>query len=97
MKHCKTCRRNLEPSAYETSIYRNYKTCTECRNKYNCTQCEFKFSSHINLQRHINSVHLKIKDYQCPTCEFKCSLNSNLQHNIKTLNVCNVIIAFNIK
>ena len=28
-QHCKTCRRDLEPSAYET----DYKTCSECRTK----------------------------------------------------------------
>ena len=85
MKHCKTCRRNLESSAYEE----DYKTCTECRNnkRFQCPTCESKFSSNCNLQKHIKNIHLKQTTYQCTQCVSKFSSNCNLQTHIKTVHL----------
>ena len=37
---------------------------------FNCYYefCGKEFNTKFNLKRHINSVHLKIKDFQCPIC-----------------------------
>ncbi len=83
MKHCKTCRRNLEDSAYEAE----YKTCTECRNNKSCPTCNSKFSTTVNLQRHINSVHLKQKNFQCSSCESKFGQSKDLQTHIDTVHL----------
>jgi hypothetical protein len=89
MKHCKTCRRNLEDSAYETSIYRNYKTCTECRTnkRFQCPNCDYKSSKKDHLQKHINAVHLKIKEFACIQCDYKCSENVHLQKHINSVHL----------
>ena len=38
---------------------------------FNCYYdfCGKEFNTKYNLKRHINSVHLKIKDFQCSICE----------------------------
>ena len=83
MKHCKSCRRDLELTAYEAE----YKTCTECRNKKSCTHCEYKCTSAGNLQNHIATTHLKQQNFQCPNCDSKFGLNSNLKVHIKNVHL----------
>lgn len=62
-----------------------YKTCNGCRKKFECDQCDYKCSTNGNLQKHIKSVHDKIKDYACDKCKFKSSTNVDLQKHIKNV------------
>ena len=59
MKHCKSCRRDLETSAYTG----NRKTCNECLNKR-------KYKKHTIEQCH---EFAKTKGGLCLSTEYKCS------------------------
>ena len=63
------------------------KTCIKCCERFKCDKCDKKFSIISKLQRHINTVHYKIKDYECSydQCDSKFSENSDLQNHIKSV------------
>ena len=44
-------------------------------------ECQQSFTSKYNLARHINSVHLEIKDFQCPECFKRLSSKSSLKEH----------------
>jgi uncharacterized Zn-finger protein len=68
-----------------TGVY--YKTCMKCCERYRCDRdgCNYMCSRKGDLNRHIKSVHDKIKDHECDLCEFKCSNKSDLTTHIKVV------------
>jgi len=50
--------------------------------KFDCDQCEKKFKDSQQLKRHINNVHLNIKDKECPHCNYKTTTGFNLKIHI---------------
>ena len=64
------------------------KCCNNClasANKYKCDKCDSVFTTKGYLQRHIKTIHDKIKDFECSLCEYKCSENSSLKQHIKSV------------
>lgn len=45
------------------------------------------FSTNSKLKRHIEGVHLKIKDFECEQCDMKFSDNSKLKRHIKMVHL----------
>ena len=41
--------------------------------EYKCIHCSYGSSSKNNFERHVKSVHQKIKDYQCLDCDYASS------------------------
>lgn len=83
---CK-CQRHITD---EFEVYKGQrrKTCLKCkenrkRYKVNCEYCDKSFPIKSKLQRHINSVHLNIRNFKCEECDYKCYDNSLLQRHIK--------------
>lgn len=65
---------------------------------YDCEYagCDYKTYRDFQLQRHINSVHLKLKDHRCATCEYTASTYDELNkhtrriHNGEKAHTCSV-------
>jgi uncharacterized Zn-finger protein len=53
--------------------------------KHECSICEKNFVVKNSLQRHINSVHEKIKPYQCSICEKNFAQKHHLQKHIESV------------
>ena len=52
---------------------------------YRCSKCEKAFSMKVNLDRHRNSVHLRIKGFLCFDCEKAFSDKSLLEQHRKSV------------
>lgn len=50
--------------------------------KFDCTQCEKKFTHMHQLKRHVNNIHLNIRDKECPHCNYKTNTGFNLKIHI---------------
>ncbi|KAL3271195.1 hypothetical protein HHI36_021691 [Cryptolaemus montrouzieri] len=66
---------------------------------HNCNYCDYQTTQKQILKRHVNSVHLGIKNFKCDECDFKTSKKYGLTRHvngvhlgIKIINVCFVII-----
>jgi len=83
---CK-CKKLLELFKVRKNTGAILKTCIQCCERFKCDieNCDYICSLNSNLQRHIKSVHNKIKDVECEFCDYTCSLNSNLQRHIKSV------------
>ena len=46
----------------------------QVKSEHKCTICEFSFPTKQQVNRHIQSVHEKMKPYQCTMCESSFSL-----------------------
>ena len=59
------------------------------KDKFECKECDKKFSVNSKLKRHINSVHLKIKDNICEyeNCDYKFSENFHLKEHIERVHL----------
>ena len=51
-----------------------------------CTQCTASYTRNLSLQRHINGVHLKLKQYKCTfdNCDFSTAWSSELNSHRDT-------------
>jgi hypothetical protein len=89
---CNRCLVKLPVSKFETKRCGTLrKLCVDCnlknKERFKCTECDAKFSSNSQWQRHINSIHLKLKSFKCSQCEYKCSQNSNLKVHINSVHL----------
>ena len=50
-----------------------------------CNSCGKYFPCKYTLNRHINSVHLKLKPYKCDNCDISFSRNDTLQGHIRLI------------
>merc|ERR1712226_1504609 len=53
------------------------------KNLYNCSKCTFSTRMSSRFQRHVKSVHQKIKDFKCNDCPYAASQEVNLTAHIK--------------
>jgi hypothetical protein len=53
-----------------------------CHIKIDGKECGLLLSDERSLQRHIASVHDKLKPHMCSECGFKCSQKGNLRHHV---------------
>mgnify|MGYP001229303721 CR=1 FL=1 len=51
-----------------------------------CTQCTASYTRNLSLQRHINGVHLKLKQYKCTfdNCDYSTAWSSELNSHRDT-------------
>ena len=98
-KKCNKCKVNILLSEYTMKRDGEYqKNCDLCNkkdndrrnikkllnvDKFKCVLCEFKCPVNTNLQKHIKSVHNKIKDFECELCDFKCTGKGNLKQHVR--------------
>ena len=47
--------------------------------KHQCNYCNKEFKTKYSLEKHINFVHLKIKDHHCKFCDYKTHTAFNLR------------------
>ena len=99
MTKCNRCKVNLTDDKFKVKRCGNLqKICIECNAKnliwkrstnevFQCPSCEYNAHDNGNLQRHINSVHLKQQNHQCPTCNSKFSQNIDLQRHINSVHL----------
>jgi len=50
--------------------------------KHHCLQCDKRFKQKIQLERHIKTVHLNIRDQECPHCNYKTTTGFNLKIHV---------------
>lgn len=80
---CKECRL-VKPL---NEFRRNSARCRKCL-QVKCfimvdgKECGLILSDDRSLQRHITSVHDKLKPHKCPHCDFRCSQKGNLRHHV---------------
>ena len=55
----------------------------EKERKHPCRQCNFRFYSRGDLQKHINTVHLGIKNHVCSVCAARFAEKGNLTKHEK--------------
>lgn len=88
---CSRCHCHRSLDLFLNDKGRRLKTCKNCRDKFKCSydNCSYSSSENKTLVRHINMVHLKIKDKVCPfkQCEFKCTMDYDLKRHIKTIHL----------
>ena len=63
------------------------KCCNNCLNRFKCSDCDYKTSKKNHLQRHIDSVHLKLKPFECDNCDLKFALKGQLQQHIDAVHL----------
>ena len=54
---------------------------------FNCQQCDYTSTTKGHLQRHIKSVHLKLKPFNCDICDKSFAQNGDLQRHIKSVHL----------
>ena len=54
--------------------------------KFTCDICNKDFANKPNLQRHVNSVHVKVK-INCEFCNYRSTTKSNLKKHINTVHL----------
>lgn len=52
--------------------------------RFQCKYCDVTFTRRGNCERHLDSVHNKIKRFECPTCSMKYSTKQNMRAHQKT-------------
>ena len=85
---CSRCHSEIESKYF--SISRKgvrKKCCNQCLNRNKCDQCNYTCPNKIDLQRHINCVHLKEQNHACSHCDAKFGGNGDLQRHIKTVHL----------
>ncbi len=55
--------------------------------KIECDECGMKFSTDDRLNRHIDVVHMKIKDKKCLTCDYECYGNYKLMEHVNQVHL----------
>lgn len=50
--------------------------------KFVCTHCAVSVSSSTSLKRHIDRVHLKVRDYSCDFCSYSAFFKHSLEKHI---------------
>ena len=53
------------------------------RGSYQCQVCDYISHSSYDLKRHVNDVHMKIKNHKCNLCEYAVSTSANLTRHVK--------------
>lgn len=78
----------MKSSAYENTARSDaFASSSSERKKDNvkwttaCTACRQSFTRHIDLQRHMLSVHNDVRPFKCATCNRGFSFYSNLQRH----------------
>ena len=51
---------------------------------FECSLCDYQTPAGSRLSRHVNAVHLQIRDFSCPQCQYQSSYKVGLQKHIKT-------------
>ena len=77
---CKECEK-----AYSAPVGLKYHMSVEHGNdnaKFQCEHCTKQFKHSSLLQKHINSVHLKVKQYSCKECEKAYKSPEGLQYHM---------------
>merc|ERR1739844_677428 len=59
-------------------VIEKFQALKKTNKRYGCDQCSYDSSHKGRLDKHINYVHLKIKDFCCDECNYTCSEKSNL-------------------
>ena len=54
---------------------------------YNCSICNYTTTNTYKFQRHLSSVHQKIKDFQCDDCEYSSLQKRILTKHIKAVHI----------
>lgn len=51
---------------------------------YSCPHppCSKKYSSAVNLKRHVDCIHLRVKDFTCPVCSKRLSSKQNYREHV---------------
>jgi RNase P subunit RPR2 len=55
--------------------------------KVGCPLCGKQLSSEVTLQKHLSSVHEKIRRHSCQHCAYKASTPANLQQHIDSFHL----------
>jgi hypothetical protein len=90
---CNRCKYWHPPVEFLNDQKRKLKLCLKCREysksfnakhktadgRWKCPDCEKLFGEMSNLQRHISTVHKKIKAYKCDECETSFGKMSHLR------------------
>ena len=56
-------------------------------NKESCDLCNYASSRKIDLKRHIDRVHLKLKPFQCEKCQQSFENKYQLEHHMKSFHL----------
>ena len=102
IKNCNICKKKLSIEFFKKKKSEYSKCCIDCleiarvrtfkntlknKDKFLCGDCEYRCSTSGDLKKHINRVHLKIKNFECGDCEFKFSTNGDLNQHIKAVHL----------
>lgn len=73
-RRCVSCKQVLSLDKFELKKI----SCIKCSNTH-CDKCNKDYADTHAYKKHINDVHLKLKNYKCEYCEFACSQKSSLK------------------
>ncbi len=85
---CKICDRAYKDISHlsrHMKIGRHETTTKARRNSYGreCPFCEFKSKRSFNVKKHVENIHMKLKQFQCQECEYGANHNWNLKKHIE--------------
>ena len=55
--------------------------------QFNCNDCRGSFIGKVDLQRHINAVHLKMKPYECDQCHKSFNLKGSFKKHMNAVHL----------
>ena len=71
-----------QPSDLKTHVDSKHKGI-----RYSCDQCDYWAKQFGCLERHINLVHLNIKNYNCGQCDYRATHLGDLKKHVKSVHL----------
>ena len=87
-KKCGRCHSTLLEEYFDYNRKGELKKCCRgCLKPHKCPTCDKGFTANYNLQIHISTVHLKLKNFKCTDCGHPFGEKGDLQKHIKVVHL----------
>ena len=81
MEHSDSAKIIEDGTVSQSKLAVGKKKCAS-KKRFVCDDCGYAFGYKFALERHVNSVHLKLKPFKCNQCENSFSSESNLKKHV---------------